>query len=654
MQDAYTILNVDKAKWTDFSLQALRVDNLDIERVINKSVHALKLIEQQVCADENIKVSQVLIDDVLYKVVETSHMEEPDMDSWSIHELRIISYYIIKLQNNDNIFNFALNVLDSKWRDMYINGLVFSVMNSWFNIKPDLRKNLCNLIVKKISQYEGQNSRYLNIKNHANFFDDNGPIRMAALVLQKGLDIKDAPTLLGNKPKTIYQSFYSDVIIKYFVSVTFNINSIKEVFELHDNNRTKKLLFCHLVECAEKESNIEKQILVSRLINDTLGDITIASTWAPFPGATHEEAQRLKKAMQLVNLWLTRRVIESFFEVCVQDRERKKFWIRFVNYVNGFRIVGSTLTKRIMQNDPRLSSLFQNFFIETNSKNSQTSALVLCMKDRVLVEFSDVGALYVYKQDNQQIKFLKEGKKYLPSINDLKQPSLNYLIKEEWGELYYYHEGRLMHIGYWQIRLYGWLQQMVFSEKNTGISFFATKDDNIFTAKPLPKEEEIKKTSRYSAHQNKTAVTNNKIQRGSSPKPIEDSTTKSVNDTNKGLCSNQQSSVIPKARPVVYLTNVFFNIYSKWFFDDLCRIVCNTNGYYINTGRGLRFVLLRNFDSNVKSSGNIWIKKPDKNNWIQMVHVYKKQEYIIGYIKRGGGGFMYKQDLRQTDYMFIK
>lgn len=41
------------------------------------------------------------------------------MSIWSIRELRIVSYYLMKLQGNEGAYRYALNLLDSNWRDLF-------------------------------------------------------------------------------------------------------------------------------------------------------------------------------------------------------------------------------------------------------------------------------------------------------------------------------------------------------------------------------------------------------------------------------------------------------------------------------------------------------------------------------------------------------
>lgn len=668
MSDAYSLLNINRDVLKDFHLLANRVGDHQTEKVINQNVRKLKAIEERMFVDEGIQVSKQSIDEILYKEVQAAHNKTINMSDWTMRELRIISYYMMKLQDDEVAFDYALSLLDKGWRNMFFNGLVFYLMNSWCLIKPELRKKTSLLVIKKLQEYKDNNRRCLLLKNHANLFEDAGPQRLAYLLTSQNKDIKEAPLVLGSKASAISQSYFSDVIVKYCERHPIDEDDLEELFEVHDVKRTKQLLFAHLVMKAEESGDAVRQTQLSKFINRTLGDVTLTTTWAPFLGATTEEAQRLKRAMQQVNLWFTRRIIETFFEVCVQDKERKKFWLDYVNDVRGFKIVGSTTTKRLLQNDSRVNTMFHRHFIETNSTYSQTAALVLCIKDYVLIEFSDTGSVYAYKQNNTKVQFLRKGTRYMTSTNDLKDTSLDNLVDNDaWYGTSYNDEGRMRHSGYWQDRLKMWLQVKVMTSSNTGSSFFDTKDDDTFTAQPLPKQEKIRKPVEPVAKPITEPVPKPQVQTYSThpqSRPNQENLFSGVPEysyqNRRSTPTAQPSAAKPVTRPAasalinaVYERNVNYSLSSKWFFNDLCRVVCCNRGYFVNIYKTRMFVKIKGLDG-ISPSGSIWIKRPNLQGWVKIIHAASGKEIPVGYIKQGGGGLLYKLDLNQSNFMTIK
>ena len=645
MEDIYALLNINKGILQDFHLQADRAVDHQTELAINRNVRTLKEIEERMMTDTAVKVSQQTIDEVIMKVIKNAKEKNQDMSIWSIRELRIVSYYLMKLQGNEGAYQYALTLLDSNWRDLFFNGLSFYCLDTWNMIDPELRAQTGELLRKKLQAYKDNNKKYMAMKNHANLFEEAGPRRLCALLTQKKQDLKDAPSYFCNKSVSISQSYYSDVIVNFFeANKITDLDYVESVIELHDNDRTKKLVFADLVTRVNKSGNELKRTRLCKFANRILGDITLTSTWAPFIGATEKEAQKLKKAKQLVNLWFNRKIIETFFEVCVQDRDRKVFWLRYVEYVSAFRIVGSTATKRLLQGDSRVSGIFLPFYIETESRTSQTSALVLFIKDKMIVEFSDTGALYVYNHKREKVKLVTNKRRFINSTADLKITSMNNLIDiSDWGYQTHYEEGRMTHQGYWQDRLNGWMREMVLSSSNTNISFQDSKDNDLFKAKPIPKEEykpqvkPIEKDLEDDAHGYKKTTTRAENKKSNVKNEVKSSTPQSQNN-----------------KEVVYETRISWSISSKWIAHDKCRIVCNHKGFYIYISRWQQYVYIHPLVSGAKPIGNIWIKKTNTSGWQQIVHSISGCELSIGYIKEVEDFLMYKQEYSKNDFIRVK
>lgn len=616
MNDIYNLLNINSDIIRDYPLLANRVADHQIEKVINNNMGKLKQIEDRMLIDKGIEIPKRSIDEVIRKVIRLSKQNDSSPENWSIRELRIVSYYLMKLRNNSTDYFFALNLLENNWRNIYFNGLIFYLMNTWNSIEAEYRDATSKLVTKKLREYTDNNKRYKLLKNHTDLLEKAGPIRMAAIISAKKMKLTDAPTIMGFKDSIFKQSYFSDVIIKYIESNNINdLDYIEEVLKIHDLDRTKKLVFANLVEKADKIGDELNRSILCRYINRILGDVTLASTWAPFAGATYSEAEKLKRTMKLVNMWFAQQIIEVFFEVCVQDRDRKQFWLKYVQYVSGFKIVGSTAIKRLLQNNSKIGGMFLRHFIETNQYSSQTAALVLFIKNKMIVEFSDTGALYVYNQNHNQVKLITSRQRSLNSTNDLKIPSMQLLIEiSEWGSLYFNEEGRMTHQGHWQSRLSSWIQKMVLSNNNTNVSFLDLKDDDIFKETPLPCEEEI-------------SLENN----------LEE-----LNETEEKSIPKEQNNDI-----IIYENNVTSKIYSKWVND--IRIVANDNGFYVNKMSNSQYAKIKRMLPGQHPIGSIWIKRTNSPEWSEIVHFYNGAEICIGYIKQVRSGILYKETLIQQN-----
>jgi hypothetical protein len=625
MSDIYSLLNINKGIFQDFPLLADRVADHQTEKMVKKNTSKLKQIEERMFVDKGLDIAQKSIDEIISKVIRLAPYGDTSSTNWTIRELRIVSYYLMKLRDNSENYLYALNLLDNNWKNMFFNGLAFYLMNSWHSIEPEYRERTSQLLVKKLREYSEHNRRYLLWKNYVNLFDSNGPIRMAAMITAKKMSIADAPSLLGFKNTTIKQSYYSDVIIKYVANNHLTSrDEIEQIFELHDIDRTKKLVFAYLVEQEDRIGDGLRRAQLCRFANAKLGDVTLAASWAPFIGATAEDAQKLKHAMQMVNMWFAQQIIESFFEICVQDKERKDFWLKYVQYISGFKIIGSTAIKLLLQSNSNIGSMFLRHFIETNSYSSQTSALALFIKNKMIVEFSDTGALYVYNQTHRMVRTVTNARYGIASTNDLKIPSTNLLIEPTtWGTYYYYEEGRITHRGAWQERLSGWMRRMVLSPENTNLSLFDTKNDDVFKEQALPKEDF-------------------KVQ----PAPEEKTTENRFQKTTNANTSDNTASV-------QYESGVTYRISSKLLENNI-RVVAATKGIYISIDNK-KFVLVRAFPPGEYAAGNIWIKNSSHEGWREIVHNYQgSSTRSVGYIRISSTDVTYKESLSVAGKTKIK
>ena len=125
MEDIYALLNINKDLLQDFHLLAERTVDHQTELAISRNMRTLQEIEVRMMTDRTVIASQQTIDEIMQKVIENAKTENIETSIWSIHELRIVSYYLIKLQGNEQAYMYALHILETNWRDMFFNGLSF-------------------------------------------------------------------------------------------------------------------------------------------------------------------------------------------------------------------------------------------------------------------------------------------------------------------------------------------------------------------------------------------------------------------------------------------------------------------------------------------------------------------------------------------------
>lgn len=564
MDSIFNLLNINGEALSNYALQGREVENnLEIERILKRSARKLKDIEDRQQSDgKRPEFSQQSINEVIEKVKKDFDNNKSD---WNLKELRIVSYHLGRFQNSQRQFDFAIGLLEQNWRDLFINGIVFFLMNSWNTCSEQIRQTACDILKKHLNSYTGAIRKYQQLKNNLDLFDKSGPTRLSALLRAKSILLEDAPTQLGYKSSALSFPYFSDAIIDYVRKTALSdYDFLEDLFrQKHSLDRTKKLIFAHMIEDADNKADAMLQSNVSRVARRVLGDINDSGVWAPFTGATSEETALLRKAKDLVTAWYARKSVEAFFDICVQDPRRRKCWLEYVQNVSDFRIVGSTTTRTKLQSDPNVAPLLRKCFIETNSRVSTTAALVLFMKDKVFVEFSDVGSLYIYNSNHRMVRSIK-GKRYLESTADLKDTGIGIAVEKVSSWSYYYSdEGKLTHRGEWEDRFRRWMRSKMGVSPGERLKY--TAPTVVETPKP---------------------VSNHSFQ-GITPKVASEESLPKVEERftqQRSLFNDEETLSIADSKtpyPGTRIKTDVSGIQSKWVFNDSIRIIADSRYVYL-------------------------------------------------------------------------
>lgn len=656
--DIYSILNVNQDIIQNIAFQANRVDDKETERAINRNIKLLCDIGRKHDSDVDVNIPANSIDDTVQKILKVAKSgSEIDL---TLSELRIISYNLAQFHGDDNAYKFAISTLESNWHDLFFNGIASYLLSSWTHIRVDYLNLATQLFASKLNNYKGSINKYLKYKENIDFFQDGGPLRLGALMAIRNINLRDAPSVLGYKQSAFAHSYFSDVIIKYVKDKGIaDVDYLEDdIFAFHKEDRTKKIVFSRLVLSAEKNGDAVRQKRVSAVARRVLGDISLASTWAPFQGATDEDISNLKRASELVNLWINRKAIEAFFEVCVQDKAREKFWLNYAKDVTTFKIAGSSLILQSLRQDPRIDfQTLMKCFIETRSGLSQTSALILVFKGKAIVEFSDVGSVYAYNVSNSIISPHLRGRANLERTEDLKLTSLPLLVENEGYYSYMQDEGRMTHRGDWQSRLRQWLERKVFVSSNVAPSLFSF-DSNIFKKSPIEYSTPKIKSNFADTKNNKSIVSNKGQSKVKHPSLFDrDETDGNAKKINSNISSSTVSHPLNQinSRSIWSGLSNTVIIRSKWIFDGLCQVVGTKDGFYLHLdyGNRSRYAKIKSYSISRAEFGSVWIRRPISNDLHPIIYYYSNKEINIGYIKVSGDNILYKESENSSSYLIL-
>lgn len=584
MSDIYGLLNLNRDILENFALQGRLIENnVETDRILRNAIRKLKTIENRMQDDgKRPEFNQQSIEEVIEKIKREANGAN---EEWVLKELRLVSFYLVRLRNEQKVFDHALWLLENNWKDLFVNGLMFFLMNSWNICADNLLIGVSEILKRHLVNYSGSIKRYLTLKRQIDLLEKAGPVRLATILSAKNIPLEDAPTLLGYKASSLSFPYFSDVIINYFkLKQEIDYDEMENTFSKHSLDRTKKLIYAYLVEKAEDSGDGNFQGAVVRSARRILGDINVSTTWSPFTGATAEDIWQLNKAKDLIIAWGARKTVDAFFDVCVQDPRRRKCWLEYVGSIMDYRIVGSTSVRTKLQSNSEVAPLLKSCFIETNSRVSATAALVLFIKDKVFVEFSDVGSLYIYNSSNRIIRDIKR-KRYLDSTADLKDTSIGMAIDQysSWSYLYY-DEGRITHRGEWEERFRRWMREKMEMRPGQKVKY------------SIPKPVQTDNQQRFGIEileDEKTApkiqTVTRKVERLESSWGVSISSQSSLfSEEEAPISKPSPSSESNTPYPGSRIKREIQGLQSKWIFDDTCRLMADKEGLYVNLKKNRR------------------------------------------------------------------
>lgn len=432
-----------------FAKMGNQVIGNDLITEVENKISELHEVSNQIEAIGSGVDKSIDIEDILRKINSRDHLPE-----LSVKELRTLCYYLSEIKSDDALIDTLLH-LDEKWKNSFFLGLIDYVFQFW----NPLSSKFCNVrdfLKDKLNGYDGTNPRYIFLRDNIKCLDDNGPVSLGAKLKINHKSILSCTEYLGFPEQKITYNYFSDVIYTYYkYKFTDNVpcDELAQVLNLHNNSLTDKSVLPLFITQNKGLAASRKEAL-ENLSKLRIGDCENNAKWSLPVEIESERHEILKEAQNVIRFWTNEKYITIFFEKFVNEEpQRKMFWLNYIKEINRIRIVGSKIIEQKMGEDQRLLQLLQGKFILATNTMSTVSAIIMQIRDKVYIEFSENGnALYVYDKEHLSSEKVFSCKS-IHTITDLKQTYLGMLIEiKPWGE-YHNEYGRLFHKGDWQSRL---------------------------------------------------------------------------------------------------------------------------------------------------------------------------------------------------------
>lgn len=442
-----------------FAKMGMNVINTNLIDGVKNKISELKEISNKIDAIGSGVDKSIDINPILAYINKYESLPELSMKNEK-KVLRALCYYLSEIKSS-NAIAYILQSLDRKWQNSFYWGLIDYVFQFWNPVS----QNFCRVrdfLRDKLNNYNGTNSKYIFIRDNIKYFENNGPIMLGVKLKSDKKPILSCTEVLGMSEQKITYRYFSDVIYSYYkykFDECIGYDELDKVLNLHNNSLTYKSVIPLFIARKKNLTTFWKDALES-LSKQRIGDCENNAKWSLPVEVETERHDLLKEAQNLIRIWSNEKYISIYFEKCVDDPRRKIFWLKYIKDIEKIRIAGSRVTKQTMSTDMRLMQLLHGkFILGTNNTKSDTSAIIMQIRGKIYIEFSEKGnALYVYQEHNLPISKLFSCF-VIQSINSLKKTNMDQLIDTSYWNGYDNDYGRMVHIGEWEHRLSNYISR---------------------------------------------------------------------------------------------------------------------------------------------------------------------------------------------------
>lgn len=399
------------------------------------------------------------IREVYLKFFQIYNSNESFSGKFDKRELRTLTYALTykeyqesSIFENQYYLKRCFNILSENWRDSFISGLLDCYLSNWGSNNRYSFALLASFLTDKINNYQGSRSLFQTIKANSKFFEkEKGDIDLGATLAILKKPVSEATKHLSLPDQWITYPYFSGVINGYFEKsknrIEDTLENISLTLEAHSNStkatKTNKLIVSKII-CHISNSNDSIQNKVKDIAFKLVGDPGISSIWRPNEGVSQSDASTINSAREILNEWVTRQFINVFFEKCINDNRRKRFWLHYTKKITSFKVFGPNHIKRKLKSDSRITEYVDGRFHVVDS-NRDISAFMFMIGNHKMIEFSDPGyAFYAYNSNNRNAPSFDA--KYVSSVDSFRDGNMSMLVYRSGYHLHSFSdEGRLSH-----------------------------------------------------------------------------------------------------------------------------------------------------------------------------------------------------------------
>jgi hypothetical protein len=376
---------------------------------------------------------------------------------FSKNELRYASFYMQRTLNDVNFLKFLLIEFATRWSDLYLLGFIDFVLREWNHSSFEYRI-VYETLKSVLKGYKGGIKRIQYFRDNLDVVDISGPAQLGLLWKSKGNGIKTITEYLELPFHLISYKYFTGAIVSYYRSnsntLSIDNTELVEVLKEHGDSYTDKVVLSYIINRIPVSNGAEKNFYISAA-KKFIGHYSNISAWK-IPEAPRDIQSQVEKARCNIKAWQNSNLVIAFFDALVTDgSERKMFWLKYVDYIDDIKVFVPAQLRTTISYNQKLQDALRNSAGYSIISKGSTAAFVIMMQQFTLIEFSDIGALYVYNTAEKR-KYINRSN--IADVGVLKETYMSNLIDMDYTNYYFHDYGRLVHRGDWATRLNRWLR----------------------------------------------------------------------------------------------------------------------------------------------------------------------------------------------------
>ena len=428
------------------------------QQIINNATNRQRTIARHCVAVEEKQPNQSTIDAAYRKF--KSGYSKLNVEEYSSREVRALIYCLHKFEN-DTMVSAFVKLLDKQWRNRFFNGLLYFLLSFWDTTEVNRLQMIIDVFQRHLSTYNGKRDKYLLLKQNSRFLKENGA-ELLGMTLRKmdvgqteSCYIFSAPSVFfGLSSNSLDFQYYSKVITSYFGRDAIQkLELLKNVLDRHHYDVTPKRIIPAMIIQNRDGVNEARQEYIRSIAVGMIGNPELQSKWTIRNG-TPEEKANLEEARQILNEWLKRKFISIFFEKCMHEPSRQKYWVDHIDIIDDLEIWTTPFTMSLLMQDKRIADMLETKVnVLNNEKNIDKSALIMSVGNYFFIEFSDSGCLYIFRKDSIYGNTIASNRfLYFDEIKRMRVETIQSFYVEK-------QEGKITHNTGWETTLDKWMKR---------------------------------------------------------------------------------------------------------------------------------------------------------------------------------------------------